>query len=91
MGAQDLVKRARGKQLAPDEYSSGNFFISNMGMFGAEAFDAILPPGRPHPLTSLKSQMMNSWLQCETQAIQLARQFDRIHYLLAVAGVCCTR
>ena len=41
----DLVKRARSKQLAPDEYNSGNFTISNMGMFGADVFDAILPPG----------------------------------------------
>lgn len=41
----DLVKRARSKQLAPDEYHSGNFTISNLGMFGADKFDAILPPG----------------------------------------------
>ena len=39
------VKRARGKQLAPDEYSTGTFTISNLGMFGVESFDAILPPG----------------------------------------------
>ena len=44
----DLVKRARSKQLAPDEYNSGNFTISNMGMYGADTFDAILPPGRPY-------------------------------------------
>jgi pyruvate dehydrogenase E2 component (dihydrolipoamide acetyltransferase) len=41
----DLVKRARGKQLAPDEYSSGTFTISNLGMYGVDSFDAILPPG----------------------------------------------
>lgn len=41
----DLVKRARGKQLAPDEYNSGTFTISNLGMFGVDTFDAILPPG----------------------------------------------
>lgn len=41
----DLVKRARAKQLAPDEYNSGNFTISNLGMFGVTTFDAILPPG----------------------------------------------
>lgn len=39
------MKRARSKQLAPDEYNSGNFTISNLGMFGADTFDAILPPG----------------------------------------------
>lgn len=41
----DLVKRARGKQLAPDEYSTGTFTISNLGMYGVDSFDAILPPG----------------------------------------------
>jgi len=41
----DLVKRARGKQLEPQEYSSGTFTLSNLGMFGVDRFDAILPPG----------------------------------------------
>ena len=41
----DLVKRARAKKLAPDEFNSGTFTISNMGMYGADTFDAILPPG----------------------------------------------
>jgi pyruvate dehydrogenase E2 component (dihydrolipoamide acetyltransferase) len=43
---KDLVDRARSKQLQPDEYSSGTFTISNLGMFGVDAFDAILPPGQ---------------------------------------------
>ncbi|MCP4972891.1 MAG: 2-oxo acid dehydrogenase subunit E2 [Prochlorococcus sp.] len=41
----DLVKRSRSKQLQPDEYSSGTFTLSNLGMFGVDRFDAILPPG----------------------------------------------
>ena len=40
------MKRARSKQLAPDEFNSGTFTISNMGMYGPDAFDAILPPGQ---------------------------------------------
>ncbi len=43
---KDLVDRARTKQLAPDEYSTGTFTISNLGMFGVDSFDAILPPGQ---------------------------------------------
>lgn len=43
---QDLVNRARAKQLQPDEYNSGTFTISNLGMFGVNSFDAILPPGQ---------------------------------------------
>jgi pyruvate dehydrogenase E2 component (dihydrolipoamide acetyltransferase) len=42
----DLVARARSKQLKPDEYSTGTFTISNLGMFGVDSFDAILPPGQ---------------------------------------------
>ncbi|KAM3103165.1 dihydrolipoamide acetyltransferase family protein [Phormidesmis sp. 146-12] len=43
---KDLVDRARSKQLQPDEYSSGTFTLSNLGMFGVSSFDAILPPGQ---------------------------------------------
>eukprot|EP00466_Bigelowiella_natans_P002648 jgi/Bigna1/92269/estExt_fgenesh1_pm.C_110002 len=42
---KDLLGRARSKQLKPEEYSSGTFTISNLGMFGVDAFKPILPPG----------------------------------------------
>lgn len=42
----DLVARSRSKQLQPDEYTSGTFTLSNLGMFGVDRFDAILPPGQ---------------------------------------------
>ena len=43
---KDLVKRARAKKLAPAEFQSGTFTISNLGMMGVDCFDAILPPGQ---------------------------------------------
>lgn len=43
---KSLVEKARAKQLQPDEYNSGTFTISNLGMFGVDRFDAILPPGQ---------------------------------------------
>jgi pyruvate dehydrogenase E2 component (dihydrolipoamide acetyltransferase) len=43
---KDLVERSRAKQLQPDEYSTGTFTLSNLGMFGVDRFDAILPPGQ---------------------------------------------
>jgi pyruvate dehydrogenase E2 component (dihydrolipoamide acetyltransferase) len=43
---KDLVERARRKQLQPEEYTSGTFTFSNLGMFGVDRFDAILPPGQ---------------------------------------------
>ena len=43
---KDLVARARSKQLKPEEYSTGTFTLSNLGMFGVDNFDAILPTGQ---------------------------------------------
>jgi pyruvate dehydrogenase E2 component (dihydrolipoamide acetyltransferase) len=43
---KSLVERARAKQLQPVEYNSGTFTLSNLGMFGVDTFDAILPPGQ---------------------------------------------
>lgn len=43
---KDLVERSRAKQLQPDEYTTGTFTLSNLGMFGVDRFDAILPPGQ---------------------------------------------
>ncbi len=43
---KDLVERSRVKQLQPEEYNSGTFTLSNLGMFGVDRFDAILPPGQ---------------------------------------------
>ncbi len=42
---KDLVARSRSKQLQPEEYTTGTFTLSNLGMFGVNSFDAILPPG----------------------------------------------
>ena len=47
----DLVKRSRSKQLKPEEYSSGTFSLSNLGTYGVDRFDAILPPGTGAILT----------------------------------------
>lgn len=43
---KDLVERSRAKQLQPSEYNSGTFTLSNLGMYGVDRFDAILPPGQ---------------------------------------------
>ncbi|MHB1515132.1 MAG: FAD-dependent oxidoreductase [Acidiferrobacteraceae bacterium] len=42
---KDLVTRARARRLKPAEYSHPTFTISNMGMLGVSAFDAIPVPG----------------------------------------------
>jgi pyruvate dehydrogenase E2 component (dihydrolipoamide acetyltransferase) len=38
----ELVSRAREKKLRPDDVSGGTFTISNLGMFGVDAFHAIV-------------------------------------------------
>ena len=43
---KDLVARSRSKQLQPEEYSTGTFTLSNLGMYGVDNFDAILPQGQ---------------------------------------------
>ena len=45
-GWKDLVARARSKKLTPEEYSTGTFTLSNLGMFGVDSFDAVLTPGQ---------------------------------------------
>lgn len=42
---KELVGKAKTGTLSPDEYNSGTFTISNLGMFGVSQFDAILPAG----------------------------------------------
>lgn len=40
--SKDLVTRAKGGKLTPEEYSDGTFSISNLGMFGIGNFTAII-------------------------------------------------
>ncbi len=41
---RDLASRARSKKLKPEEMSDGTFSISNLGMFGIDAFSAVINP-----------------------------------------------
>jgi pyruvate dehydrogenase E2 component (dihydrolipoamide acetyltransferase) len=41
---RELAGRAREKKLKPEEYTGATFSISNLGMFGIEAFTAIINP-----------------------------------------------
>lgn len=41
---KDKAGRAKSGQLSPDEYGRGTFTLSNLGMFGVEAFTAIVTP-----------------------------------------------
>lgn len=41
---QDLAERARASRLHPPDVTGGTFTISNLGMFGVDAFSAIITP-----------------------------------------------
>lgn len=41
---RDLANRARDKKLQLEEMTNGTFSISNLGMFGIEAFTAVINP-----------------------------------------------
>jgi pyruvate dehydrogenase E2 component (dihydrolipoamide acetyltransferase) len=41
---EDLVKRAREGRLVPADVQGGTFTISNLGMYGVDAFSAIINP-----------------------------------------------
>jgi len=43
---QDLIARARGKKLGPDDYEGGSLTISNLGMYGIDSFIPIINPGQ---------------------------------------------
>merc|ERR1719487_487952 len=43
---KDLVPRALEGKLKPEEFTTGTFTISNLGMFGVSSFVSILPPGQ---------------------------------------------
>jgi pyruvate dehydrogenase E2 component (dihydrolipoamide acetyltransferase) len=40
----ELVARANAGKLSPDDISGGTFTISNLGMYGVDAFNAIVNP-----------------------------------------------
>ena len=42
--SKDLATRARGRKLAPEEYTGGTFSVSNLGMLDIEEFTAIINP-----------------------------------------------
>jgi pyruvate dehydrogenase E2 component (dihydrolipoamide acetyltransferase) len=44
MQRRDLTERARAGKLRPDDIVGGTFTISNLGMFGVDAFSAIIAP-----------------------------------------------
>ena len=43
--SRELIEKARGKRLLPEEYEGGSMTVSNLGTFGIKHFTAIVNPG----------------------------------------------
>jgi pyruvate dehydrogenase E2 component (dihydrolipoamide acetyltransferase) len=41
---RELARRARDKDLMPEDYSGGTFTVSNLGMYGIDHFTAVINP-----------------------------------------------
>jgi len=42
--SSELVQKAKGNQLVPDDYKGGTFTVSNLGMYDLDSFTAIINP-----------------------------------------------
>jgi pyruvate dehydrogenase E2 component (dihydrolipoamide acetyltransferase) len=49
---RDLVERARARKLRPDDVHGGTFTVSNLGMYGVDAFTAVINPPQAAILTA---------------------------------------
>ena len=66
--SRELAKRARDKRLKPDEYQGGTFTVSNLGMFGIDAFYAIIDPPQAAILSVGAAQKV-PWVEEATGAL----------------------
>ena len=44
--SRELIERARGGKITESDISGGTFSVSNLGMFGVEAFSAVIYPSQ---------------------------------------------
>jgi pyruvate dehydrogenase E2 component (dihydrolipoamide acetyltransferase) len=80
----DLVARARAGKLRPEEFQTGTFTISNLGMYGVDHFTAIVNPPqsailavgatKPEPVVDDKGriavhQIMRVTLSCDHRSV----------------------
>ena len=78
-----LATKAKNGELSPEEYSGGNFTVSNLGMFGIKNFNAIINPpqsmilavGKAEPRAVVSnneitiSNLMTVTLSCDHRAV----------------------
>jgi pyruvate dehydrogenase E2 component (dihydrolipoamide acetyltransferase) len=94
---RDLTDRARGGKLRPNDITGGTFTISNLGMFGVDAFTAIIMPPQAAVLavgaitervvpvdgTPVVRPMMTLTLSCDHRVVDGARAAEFLGDLAA--------
>ena len=94
---RDLTDRARGGKLRPNDIAGGTFTISNLGMFGVDAFTAIITPPQaailaigaiaervvPVDGTPVVRPMMTLTLSCDHRVVDGARAAEFLGDLAA--------
>jgi pyruvate dehydrogenase E2 component (dihydrolipoamide acetyltransferase) len=94
---RDLTDRARGGKLRPTDIAGGTFTISNLGMFGVDAFTAIIIPPQaailatgaivervvPVDGTPVVRPMMTLTLSCDHRVVDGARAAEFLRDLAA--------
>jgi pyruvate dehydrogenase E2 component (dihydrolipoamide acetyltransferase) len=94
---RDLTDRARGGKLRPNDIAGGTFTISNLGMFGVDAFTAIIIPPQaailatgaivervvPVDGTPVVRPMMTLTLSCDHRVVDGARAAEFLRDLAA--------
>ena len=63
--SKELVHKARGGKLTPDELSGGTFTLSNLGMMGIDSFDAVINAPEAAILAVGRVQTVPEWLEGE--------------------------
>ena len=98
---RDLAERARGGKLRPADISGGTFTISNLGMFGVDAFTAIIIPPQAAILAigriadrvvpvdghPVVRPMMTLTLSCDHRVVDGARAAEFLRDLVEAIGV----
>ena len=87
---RELVGKAKAGTLAPAEYNSGTFMVSNLGMMGVSSFGSLLTPGLGSILAvaaSLPTVVMRNGAPTEVKQMELTITCDHRHIYGADAAM----
>jgi len=87
---RELVGKAKEGKLVPDEFTTGTFTISNLGMFGVSQFGSLLPAGSGSILAvggALPTVQMVNGVPTEVKQMEVTITCDHRHIYGADAAM----